>query len=150
MVLYDLVTDTSRVASSCAAHTLTARATTHDPGFFFVLQTSSCTASSSWILHVLYAIAASPTLPAQHWSTRAPRLPSPAATIDETIHLPPDALDWASTLISSVSNISILFISLQCCQSVISCSMHHVHQHRQPVRLRYGQGLVLVLWSYWC
>ena len=113
MVLYDLVTDTSRVASSCAAHTLTARATTHDPGFFFVLQTSSCTASSSWILHVLYAIAASPTLPAQHWSTRAPRLLSPAATIDETIHLPPDALKLASALIATLSIIrSIVHFAL--------------------------------------
>jgi hypothetical protein len=39
---------------------------------------------------------------AQHWSTRAPRLPSPAATIDETIHLPPDALKWASTLMDAM------------------------------------------------
>jgi hypothetical protein len=60
------------------------------------------------MLHVLYAMAASPTVHAQHWSTRAPRLSSPAATIDETIHLPPGALEWASTLITVVSNISIL------------------------------------------
>lgn len=55
---------------------------------------------------------------AQHWSTRAPRLPSPAATIDETIHLPPGALKWASTLMDAMrilrTNVRFALILSEC------------------------------------
>jgi hypothetical protein len=66
---------------------------------------------------------------AQHWSTRAPRLPSPAATIDETIHLPPDALEWASTLMAAMCIIRTIvrsvLISPECPRLVYICLDTH-------------------------
>ena len=62
---------------------------------------------------------------AQHWSTRAPRLPSPAATIDETIHLPPDALKWAPTLMAVLCIIRAIvrsaLISPECPRLICIC-----------------------------
>lgn len=66
-----------------------------------------------------------PHWPAQHWSTRAPRLPSPAATIGETIHLPPGALEWASVLVTATCIIGSIvrsaLISPECPRLIHIC-----------------------------
>ena len=61
--------------------------------------------------------------------------------LTKTIHLPPDALKWASTLIDGVSNISINLISVWYCPSVLDRCMHPLAHAVEDVICSQGFGL---------